>query len=94
MDSPNSRRQSSGLLMGGKYCAKCGAFKDLEEYHRDATRPDGRKTRCKPCRVEDIYQAQMRKKLKLGNTQIRACKKCDLLHMSPDIEEKHCPKCR
>lgn len=38
-------------LFDGKVCSKCGLWKALEEYHSDRSRPDGRKTACKPCKI-------------------------------------------
>jgi 5-methylcytosine-specific restriction endonuclease McrA len=34
-----------------KTCTKCGETKPLEDFHRHAPSPDGRKPRCKGCRV-------------------------------------------
>ena len=35
-----------------KPCAKCGEVKPLDDYHRDRTRPDGRKPWCRECTPE------------------------------------------
>ena len=36
-----------------KACTRCGAVKPLEEFHRDASRPDGRMSRCAACCREE-----------------------------------------
>lgn len=33
-----------------KECYTCKEAKDLEEFHRDSKRPDGRRGNCKPCK--------------------------------------------
>lgn len=35
--------------MEGKVCSKCGVWKPLEEYHKNRTKQDGRRSRCKEC---------------------------------------------
>lgn len=92
MDTAKSRRKSSGIF-GSKHCAKCGKLKDIKFFHKDATRPDGHKTRCKPCRVVDVYQAQLRKKMD-ENPLIRECTACSNLHANKNPEIVYCPKCR
>lgn len=35
-----------------KTCSSCNQEKDLEEFHKDRNRPDGRRSACKVCRSE------------------------------------------
>ena len=37
------------MIATTKVCSKCGQEKDIEEFHRDRTRKDGRQSYCKAC---------------------------------------------
>lgn len=39
-------------LPGMKFCTNCGDKKELSQFHRDKTRPDGYKDHCAKCRIE------------------------------------------
>lgn len=41
-----------------KTCSSCGEEKDLEEFHKDRNRPDGRRSACKVCRSEKNAQPE------------------------------------
>lgn len=41
-------------------CTKCGEFKKSEDFDRDASRPLGRRSSCKPCRA--AHQREYRKR--------------------------------
>lgn len=45
-----------------KKCSKCGETKELEEFHKDKSRKDGRTSKCKVC-VSAYYQANKEKRL-------------------------------
>ena len=50
---------------GGKTCSKCGAWKPLSEYCRNAASPDGRRPDCKSCKAARaaVYYAENRETL-------------------------------
>jgi hypothetical protein len=41
------------LLYKVKKCAECNEIKLLEEFHKDSNRKDGRRSRCKECRINE-----------------------------------------
>lgn len=50
--------------MPSKRCTRCKEDKDLEDYHRDRSKKDGRKTRCAECENACKRQAYDPKKRK------------------------------
>ncbi len=44
----------------GKSCSACRAEKELEEFHKDRNRPDGRAYLCKPCNIAKAVDWQKR----------------------------------
>jgi len=48
-----------------KRCTTCGEVKPLTEFHRDRTKPDGRRSRCKLCRAgyQREYYEENREKI-------------------------------
>ena len=45
----------------GKVCTKCGVWKPLEEFNKDKTHKDGRRSDCKECQKE--YRAKNNSKI-------------------------------
>ena len=62
-----------------KTCTKCGATKPLSDFHRDRTKPDGHRARCKACFL--AAQAARRRRLATSGPTIAR-------------NEKWCPSCR
>jgi len=50
-----------------KPCSKCGQPKRLEEYHRDSTKSDGRKTVCRECCHQRDRNYQSRPEVRIRN---------------------------
>ena len=48
LDRAAAHRRGAAV-MAGKVCTRCGRAKPLAAYHRDRTKPDGRRPRCKDC---------------------------------------------
>lgn len=67
-----------------KKCSKCGEEKPLDGFHRDATRPDGRKGDCKECRTEymrSLRASRTRKRVAMQRAMLessttKTCIKC------------------
>jgi hypothetical protein len=44
------KRRQEEAARGVRTCSRCGLTKPLEEFHRQATSPDGRNSVCRECR--------------------------------------------
>lgn len=64
----------------GKVCTKCKQWKPLEEYHKDKTKKDGRKSQCKECTNKTSIR---RVEIKEG------MKKCTRCKVWKPLEEYH-----
>ena len=58
-----------------KHCPKCDITKDASSFGRDASRPDGRYTYCKTCRLRPKSRAEMELE-ELAAKQLKRCTKC------------------
>ncbi len=61
-----------------KTCTKCGATKPLDDFHRNSTARDGRRTECKACmceRTRNYYAAHLRQNYDTGPTR-STCRQC------------------
>ena len=43
-------------MKDSKPCLTCGEEKSLESFHKDKTRPDGRTTKCRSCRLKALHE--------------------------------------
>jgi ribosomal protein S27AE len=57
--------QMNTLAIGSKKCGSCGAVKSLDQFHRDRTHTDGRRSKCMECasRYSKIYVQNNRDKV-------------------------------
>jgi hypothetical protein len=46
-----TEKEINGVLTAGKECAKCGAWKPLNEFHKKRDGVGGRESACKSCRT-------------------------------------------
>ena len=71
---PNSCAMTRG---GRKRCPKCGEVRDCDEFARDASKRDGRKSVCKTCnraRAQAYYEANREKviaRVQARNAKVR-----------------------
>lgn len=49
-----------------KACNKCGESFPLNDFYRNASKPDGYVNRCKPCHRESVYAAQRARRAAMG----------------------------
>jgi len=89
-----------GRAMATKKCSKCGEVKELEEFHRDRRKPDGRRSRCKPCLNGP---RRVRKKSEPATEGEKKCARCgETKHVEefhrdrsrPDGRNSRCKQCQ
>ena len=73
----------------GKVCTKCGVWKPLEEYHKDKTHKDGRRSQCKECASELNKQKWLKKRPKKIKEVREGMKKCTKCGEWKPLEEYH-----
>lgn len=92
----------TGLLYKIKECTECGKLKPLTEFHKDSRKKDGRRSRCKECRVvenssfyrkhrADKYKDFNKKKfLEMHSNQEHKCLICgNIEYLVIDHSHKH-----
>lgn len=49
-----------------KRCCACGEVKNLSEFHRNRSMPDGLRSDCKPCAIARVKASQAKRRAEIG----------------------------
>lgn len=101
------KRAPTDVPEGHRWCCICDQVKPVEEFHKDRSRRDGLRNRCRACQAayDKAWReaiAERHRRNGVSNHDVKFCPGCQLLlhatefnsnRHQPDGRQKHCREC-